>query len=180
MIADTATAHGPSRVRLVFRRLAGAMNAVGTLWIVALMLLINADVLGRALFNSPIAGVPEMVSLSIVGIVFLQLAHTAETGRLTRSTSLVDALARRPRVLAGLEAAYGLCGTAVSAVMTQAGLSLFLNAWNRHEMVGEFGNFQAPLWPVRLIVLVGCAMLTLHFLGRIAGGLRRMTKGGSA
>ena len=40
------------------------------------MVLINSDVIGRNLFNAPILGVPEMTSLSIVGIVFLQLADT--------------------------------------------------------------------------------------------------------
>lgn len=179
MTADIATAEGPSGPARAFRRLTEAMNGLGTLWIVALMLLINADVLGRALFNRPIAGVPEMVALSIVAIVFLQLTHTAQTGRLTRSTALIDGLGRRwPRVLAGLEAIYALCGVVVVAAMIQATWPLFRNAWTRHEMVGELGNFRAPLWPVRLIILAGCATLALHFLGRAVAFARRAAVAG--
>ena len=64
------------------------MNAIGTLWIFGLMVLIGADVLGRELFNSPIRGVTEIVSLSIVAIVFLQLAHTLWVKRITRNEAL--------------------------------------------------------------------------------------------
>ena len=71
-----------------FQRLTQALNALGTLWIVALMLLINADVLGRDLLGTPVRGVTELVSLSIVGIVFLQLADTLATGRMTRADAI--------------------------------------------------------------------------------------------
>ena len=59
------------------------------------MLLICADVAMRNLFNAPIAGVAEMVAFSIVGIVFLQLAHTLRTGALTRTDLLLGALEHR-------------------------------------------------------------------------------------
>ena len=54
----------------------GAANVVATLWILWLMVLIVSDVIGRETIGQPIAGVPEMVKFSIVGIVFLQIAHT--------------------------------------------------------------------------------------------------------
>lgn len=148
-----------------FARAIEAMNGLGTAWIIALMLLINADVLGRALFNHPIAGVPEMVSLSIVGIVFLQLAHTARTGRITRSTALLDLLERRaPRLRTAIEALSGLCGCIVVGAMAHAAAPLFLQAWSEDEYIGEMGNLTVPLWPIRLIILVGCLALITQFL----------------
>src|SRR3989304_2905183 len=51
-------------------RLTGAMNAIGTIWILVLMVLINSDVIGRDLFGAPVRGVTEIVSMSIVGSVF--------------------------------------------------------------------------------------------------------------
>ena len=87
---------------LGLHRLMQAMNALGTLWILALMVLINSDVIGRNLFNAPILGVPEMTSLSIVGIVFLQLADTLRCGRFTRAEILLDSLKRRRPAAADL------------------------------------------------------------------------------
>ena len=55
-----------------FATLVTWLNAAGVMWIFALMFLITADIIGRAAFNHPIAGVTEMVSLSLVACVFLQ------------------------------------------------------------------------------------------------------------
>jgi len=60
------------------------MNGAGVVWIFALMFLITADIVGRAAFGHPIAGVTEMVSLSLVACVFLQLGHAVLRGRLMR------------------------------------------------------------------------------------------------
>ena len=93
-----------------FQRLGKLLNALGTLWIIALMLLINTDVLGRNLFNAPVRGVTELVALSIVGIVFLQLADTLHSGRFTRADVLLARLkASRPVLAARLQALYHLC-----------------------------------------------------------------------
>ena len=94
-----------------------ALNIAGTLLIVAVMLLVNADVIGRGAFDAPVSGVPEMVSMSIVAIVFLQIAQTFRTGRLTRTELLLGGLqkpqsARPPRAriafFASLPLAIGL------------------------------------------------------------------------
>ncbi|MGQ9368675.1 TRAP transporter small permease subunit [Azospirillum sp. ST 5-10] len=140
------------------------LNAVGTLLIVGVMLAINSDVLGRALFGSPVAGVPEMVSMSIVAIVFLQVAHSFRSGGLTRAEILLDRLP--PRGRAGLEALYCLFGVALCVVLFMGLLPLFERAWTRDVFVGAIGSFTAPIWPVRLVMLVGTAALALQFLAR--------------
>ncbi|MGP1395722.1 MAG: TRAP transporter small permease subunit [Inquilinaceae bacterium] len=149
----------------VVDRVTSVMNAAGTVWILALMLLINADVIGRGVLGRPINGVPEMVSLSIVGIVFLQLANTLRVGRLTRSETMLTAIARRwPRIAAVMDALFNLIGAAVMAVMVHAAFPIFLRAWQRGEFVGAVGNFTAPVWPIDLILLVGAAALGVTFL----------------
>src|SRR3546814_10323238 len=69
----------------MFARFLGLMNACGTVWIFLLMILINSDIIGRELFESPVRGTTEILSISIVGIVFLQLGHTLMNGKITRS-----------------------------------------------------------------------------------------------
>lgn len=140
------------------------LNAAGTLLIVAVMLAINSDVLGRALFGAPISGVPELVSMSIVAIVFLQVAHALRLGGLTRAEILLDRLP--PRTRAGLETLYCLIGVGLCVVLFNALLPLFERAYVRNTFVGAIGDFTAPIWPVRLIMLVGTAALGLQFLAR--------------
>ena len=58
----------------------------------ALMFLICADIVARTMFDNPIAGVTEMVSMSLVATVFMQLPHAVRSGRLTRTEFLIDYL----------------------------------------------------------------------------------------
>jgi TRAP-type C4-dicarboxylate transport system permease small subunit len=46
----------------------------------ALSFLVVADVVGRGAFNSPVKGTPELVSISIVIICFLQAAYAIRSG----------------------------------------------------------------------------------------------------
>ena len=155
----------------------GALNVGGTLLIVLIMLLVNADVIGRGAFDAPISGVPEIVSMSIVAIVFLQIAQTFRKGRLTRAEALLGALeARAPRLRVALELLFAVAAAALIWVLFFASLPLFEKAWIRGTYEGTVGDFTAPIWPVKLIILVGCAALwvqlalsALESLLRLAG-----------
>jgi TRAP-type mannitol/chloroaromatic compound transport system permease small subunit len=162
-----------------FGRLTAGANGVGTVGIVALMLLINADVFRRFLFDSPIAGVPEMVSLSIVGIVFLQVGHTLRMGRFIRSDMAIGRLlAARPRAGHAVQAAHHATGAVLSALLLYFSAGSFVDIWRSGETVGTFGVFEAPVWPVALIIVFGCVMMLVQFVAyaaadiAIAAGLR--------
>ncbi|MBM3540255.1 MAG: TRAP transporter small permease subunit, partial [Alphaproteobacteria bacterium] len=45
-----------------------------------LSFLVCADVIGRVIFNSPVKGTPEMVSMAIVIIAYLQAAYAIRSG----------------------------------------------------------------------------------------------------
>lgn len=150
---------------LSFEGLLSGLNSVGTLWIFVLMVAVNADVAGRTLFNSPVPGVPEFGRLSIVGIIFLQLAHTLRSGRMTRADGLLRAARRRlPRFAAGAETVFTLAGAAVFAVLVYGSYRPFLRSWASNEYVGVEGYVTFPTWPVRLIIVIACALAALQFL----------------
>ena len=81
------------RVRAVADGISTTLNVVGTVLILGLVILVNADVIGRNLFLAPISGVPEIVSMSIVAIVFLQVSQAFRMGRFTRTEALLDGFA---------------------------------------------------------------------------------------
>lgn len=140
------------------------MNSIGTVWVFMLLVIINLDIFSRFLFNRPIRGVPEIVSLSIVALVFMQLAHTLKVGRLTRSESLLNVLRRKvPRFASFLEGLFHLVGTVLFVILFQGSLPMFVKAWRINEYVGAEGDFMAPVWPVKLIILIGCVAAAIQF-----------------
>ncbi len=99
------------RTRAAFTTLVGALNAAGVVWVFALMFLIVADITARTVFDDPIAGVTEMVSLSLVACVFLQLAHAMLHGRLMRVEMFLTPLERRaPAAASAWHALFALVG----------------------------------------------------------------------
>jgi len=159
----------------------GALNVAGTLLIVAVMLLVNADVIGRGALDAPISGVPEMVSMSIVAIVFLQIAQTFRMGRLTRTELLLNGLSRRsPRARQGLELVFSLAALALVWQIIAASWPLFLKAWDRGTYEGTIGDFIAPVWPVKAIIVIGCTALLVQLVLHALAALLRLLRGAPA
>jgi len=169
----------PWRPRFTFGFIISVMNSIGTAWVFVLLVIINLDIIGRALFNHPIRGVPEIVSLSIVACVFLQIAHTLKVGRLTRSDILFSRLAcRHAGLMHFLEGFYYLIGAGLMAVLFNASIPLFTRAWRIDEYVGAQGDFMAPVWPVKLIILIGCVAGAVQFLLMAVGSFKNMAASG--
>ncbi len=152
-------------------------SAIGTVWIVALMVLINADVIGRVALNRPIAGTPELVSLSIVGIVFLQLPDAARRRSLTRSESLMDfVLRRRPRVGRVIGGLYELVGAVLFGILAWTTYPQAVKAWIRSEFIGNPGLLTVPTWALLGLIVLGATLLAVQFLAigcrEIVGALR--------
>lgn len=144
------------------------LNSIGTAWIFMLMLIINADVFSRYVFNSPIDGVPELVALSIVGIVFLQLGDAVRAGRLTRSDGFFNrVVARRPKLGLALNIFYDLCGMAFFAAILVGIVPIFIDAYQNNYYAGTEGIVTIPEWPIRLILVISCITVIAVFLSLV-------------
>ncbi len=142
-----------------------AMNALGTLWIFALVVLINTDVLGRNFFGRPLLGVLEILSISIVGIVFLQLAECLNSGKLTRSEVLMTRM--ESWTSGGASFAQALSHAAglllILAIIGPAYFN-FIESYEMGEYIGALGAFRSPMWPIKLIVVFGLAITAICLL----------------
>ena len=160
-----------------FSALVAGMNNVGTVLIFGLVVLINLDVFARFLFNAPIDGVTELVELSIVAIVFLQLADAVRAGRLTRSDGLYSKLQKsRPRFAHGLGALFDLAGAVFFVTIIMGSGPRLVDAWQRNYFVGNKGIFVVPVWPVRLILVIGALTVVFVFLGLVWKHLAALSK----
>jgi len=147
------------------------LNAVGTVWVAAITVLVCADILGRVLFIFPITGVPEIVKVSIVAIVWLQIPHTLKIGGHLRSDIVLRRLSIRGRAIANLFA-YAL-GALVFGLLVFSGWDTMILAWEMGEFEGEL-PVRVPTYPLRSIVLLGAGLTSLQFLllaAEVIGGM---------
>lgn len=157
-----------------------ALNSIGTAWIFLLMLIINADVLARLLLNAPIDGVPEIVALSIVGIVFLQLSDAVRAGRLTRSDGFFSrVIARRPRLGLVLNIFYDVCGMAFFVAILIGIVPILIEAWQGDYYVGTEGIFTVPEWPLRLVLVISCVTIIAVFVSLVKRHVSALTRPGA-
>ena len=142
------------------------LNASGSLGILLLMLVINADIFGRAALDAPLAGSSEMVAFSIVGIVFLQLAHTLKVGAMTRSDALLAWIAAsRPRLAAAMSCLFHLAGAALMSLVAQKIGGEFGKAWAApgRNFMGNPASFMLPTWPLYGVMLLGIGATAIQF-----------------
>jgi TRAP-type C4-dicarboxylate transport system permease small subunit len=157
-----------------FKRLISGLNSIGTLLIFGLMILVTADVSLRFLFTHPIPGVVEIVEMSIVGIVFLQLTHAMAEGKMIRADTLLGMLmVRSPRWGHALDACGQLAGMALMGVILNGQVPRFMEAWTDNSFKGNPGLFTAPTWPLELMVALGCAAAFVQFAIQLFTALRR-------
>jgi len=146
-------------------RVADVLNAIGSLVIGAVMVLMCADVLARNLANRPLDGVAELVATSIIVIVFLQLPATLRHGRMARADLFIDPfVARHPRAGQQLRALFSLAGLFASGVIAYATWPLLARAWVDAEFLGVQGVFTFPTWPMRAVVVLGATLAALQYL----------------
>lgn len=141
------------------------LNVVGTVLIIMVMLLVNSDVIGRGFFDAPISGVPEMVSMSIVAIVFLQVPQAFRKGNLTRTDAVLNFIyVYSPKAVKALSLIFSVAALLLIWQLFSASLPLFKKAWIRNTYEGTVGDFTAPIWPVKLVILIGCFVLMIQIV----------------
>lgn len=140
-------------------------NSLGSAWIFVMMMMISADIAMRFLFNSPINGTTELVTMSVVAVLYLQLAYTLRSGNMTRSDSVLNRLiANYPRAGHGLSLVFYLAGAALMGAIVRGAWPKWIKAYDLDFYVGVVGVFTFPDWPRLFVVFLGCTLTGLQFL----------------
>ena len=148
----------------VANALAIAANAAGTVSVLGLVAILNIDVVARGLFNAPFKGTYEIVQLSVVFIVFMQLADVVRVDRLTRSDGFLNLLhTRRPKLTANLRRIINAVSAIFMGLIAYIMFPEFLKMWDTQDYFGVPGVFTAPWWPIKLVIASGCALSSVIF-----------------
>jgi TRAP-type C4-dicarboxylate transport system permease small subunit len=155
--------------------IARALLTVAALLAFSLCFLVCADVIGRVVFNSPVKGTPEIVSFSIVIILWLQAAYAIRSGGMI----WVDAIhAHLPgRAQRACDVLGALLGIAFFALVCWGSVEPALYAWQSNEFEGE-GALRVPVWPARFLVVLGSFLAAFNYLLIAIERFRALISGG--
>jgi TRAP-type C4-dicarboxylate transport system permease small subunit len=120
-------------------------------------------VIGRVVFNSPVKGTPEIVSMSIVIICFLLASYAVQSRSMLQADLLVGVMGRRGPLISTLLS--GVLGAMLFGLIVWGSYEPTLHAWNSGEFEGE-GALRVPVWPARFVVMAGSLLVTLTYLSQ--------------
>src|SRR5690606_11526741 len=159
----------PRTAARAFDRLILLMNGAGVVWVFALTFLICADIIGRELFEHPIRGVTEIVSLSLVASVFLQLAFAVYRDRLTRAQMLLGRLdAHAPLSARRWRLVMAAAGAVLFALIAIGEWPDMVRAFSTREFAGVEGQFTMSVWPIKAIIVLGAVVAAGELLRHLA------------
>ena len=159
-------------VKLIAERISMGANALGTLTVLALVMVVNYDVIARGFFGAPFMGAVEVVQFSLVFIVFLQLPDVVRVGRLTRSDGFLLLIGMRMPILAmWLQRAIDAVAAIFMTLVVYAIWPQFLKMWESQDYFGVPGVFTAPWWPIKLVILASGVLCALLFIIKITSAV---------
>ncbi len=157
----------PSASVALLDRAVIVLNAIGSLWVLFLVLVICLDSFGRSFFNRPFDGVNEVVAVSMAFIVFCQLPDTVRIGRLTRSDSFLPRLQASHWLPARMTVTgFDVLGAIVMITILIGTFPRLIESIERGYYIGEQGIFTFPDWPMKGMVVLGSFAALLCFLVR--------------
>lgn len=143
-------------------------NAVGTLIVLALILVVNYDVIARGFFNAPFRGAVEVVQFSMVLIVFMQLPDVVRTNRLTRSDGFLTILGMtRPKLAVTLRRLIDFASAVFMTLVAYAIWPEFVEMFETRDFFGVPGVFTAPWWPIKLAIYLSAVLCTILFVLKV-------------
>ncbi len=161
-------------VERVVGAFARTLNAISAVWLASVAVLILYDVIGREFFDSPFHGTNEIVSNSVLSILFLQLPLSILTRRSLRTTIIYGSASARGKGY--IDAVSYLMAFLLFLVIAVGSWPNMIEAWEIGEQEGS-GIINIPVYPIRtLVVFVSvfgmavCALLVHQSLSRSAPG----------
>ena len=159
-----------TRTERIVETFAKWLNIFSAAWLFSVALLILYDVVGREFFSSPFHGTNEIVSNSVLSILFLQLPLSILKRNSLRTTIVFDLVG--PRGKGYIDAlSYFLAGLLFLGIAI-GGWPNMVEAWQILEQEGS-GVIDIPVYPIRtLIVFVSmisvgvCSLLIYQSLTR--------------
>lgn len=152
------------------------LGLAANLALLSIMFGVSLDAILRYLLNRPIAGMLEGVELLLVFSVFLSLAGTQAAKGHIAVDIVLDRLQGSKR--AALEAFIAALGVLLFAAATWATAGMALRSVQIEEY--SAGLIAFPIYPAKILVALGCLLLTVQLCHEFACAIASLAVRGEA
>ena len=160
------------RVFHIFKRIESASHrwnwvimVGGSIVILAIVLLVVADVSGRYLFNSPIKGSLELSGVMLAIVAFLCFSYALIQRTHIRMTLLLDRLPVRLQLIAEIVA--GVAGIVFFLLLDLGGIDQFWTSFVIRELMPA--TITIPYWIPKMVLPIGVSLM-------VGGNIRGFTR----
>lgn len=129
---------------------ARTLNVISAIWLASVAILILYDVIGREFFESPFHGTNEIVSNSVLSILFLQLPLSILSRSSLRTTIFYGAVGIRGKSV--IDALSYLFSGLLFLVIAYGSWPNMIEGWAIGEQEGS-GIIEIPVYPIRTLVV---------------------------
>jgi TRAP-type C4-dicarboxylate transport system permease small subunit len=154
-------------------RLALWLLLLGTVGMISAMLVGVADVVGTEFLGRPVLGTLEFTESTMVLVVFGALAYAQERRAHIRVELLYSFVG--PRGKSFMEVVTHVVAFVFFALVGWMGYAELLYSWEIKE--STMGSVRFPLYPARVLLLVGVALLLLRLAIDIVQDFGRLRRG---
>jgi TRAP-type mannitol/chloroaromatic compound transport system permease small subunit len=167
-----------TRIARAWNGFVDGLGAAGTAMIGVLMVMICADVAVRNITGGSLPMIAEAGAITLVTMVYLQLATTIRHDRLARADLFFAGFRRRfPRGGAILAAVYDLTAAGALGVIAWSTITILERDITRGEYIGVTGIATLPTWPFRAAILLGLTVATIQCLVMLVSRFRDAGRG---
>ena len=157
------------KIDQAYHGLERALNYLAAFFLFSLMLLACAEVVARKIFNSPIHGQADLVEIAIPTMGFFGLAYCQRMAGHVRMEIVVQALKGRAHWL--FEFVSNFATIIICALMIYGSYNHFLRAF---ELGDSTMDVELPVWPPKLIIVLGFCILFGRLIISFFGFLRML------
>ena len=162
---------GRAGVKRAIQRLNRLICGVGAVFLIPLMLLTSGEVIGRNLFNRPIAGTVELSEYLLAVFILLGVAYTQQVKGNVAVSVFVSRLPFRGQM--ALNVVSTLLSLFIIALLAWQGLIVGMEEKTVSDML------RVPQYPFRLLVAVAAFFTCLELLIDLGDSVSRLLRGSS-
>jgi len=158
-------------MRKAIQRLNLSISATGALFLLPLMLITVGEVVGRNLFNRPIAGTVELSEYLLAIFILLGVAYTQQVKGYVAVSFFVSRLSLRGQM--SLKIVSTVLSLFIFSVLAWQGLIVGLEEKTVSDML------RVPQYPFRLLIAAAAFLTCLELLIDLADSVAKVFQGSS-